>query len=78
MSYDNGTAFVAYPEEGQPTDGEGRFTIVHVGDVEVAGQAYIRWTWQNTVASFSLTSATMYPAFTPSNMFSVGNYWRNL
>lgn len=78
MSYDNGTAFVAYPEEGQPSDGEGRFTIVHVGDVEIAGQAYIRWTWQNTVASFTLTSATMYPAFTPSNMFSVGNYWRNL
>lgn len=78
MSYDNGTAFVAYPEEGQPSDGEGRFTIVHVGEVEVAGQIYIRWTWQNTVASFSLTSATMYPAFTPSNMYSVGMYWRSL
>ena len=78
MSYYNGTAFVAYPEEGEPSDGEGRFTIVHIGEVEVAGQAYIRWTWQNTVASFSLTSATMYPAFTPSNMYSVGMYWRSL
>ncbi len=78
MSYDNGTAFVAFPAAGEPTDGEGRFTLVHIGEVDVAGQMYIRWTWQDAVASFTLTSHTTYPSFTPSNMFSVGNYWRNL
>ena len=78
MSYDNGTAFVAFPAAGEPTDGEGRFTLVHIGEVATAGQMYIRWTWQNAVASFTLTSHTTYPSFTPSNMFSVGNYWRNL
>ena len=78
MSYYNGTAYVAVPEGGIPVDGQGRLTAVNVGQIEAAGQVYVRSTWQNAVASISITSATMYPAFTPSDMIAVGNFWRTL
>ena len=78
MSYYNGTAYVAVPEDGIPVDGQGRLTAVNVGTLDAAGQVYICATWQNVSASFSITTATMYPAFTPSDMIAVGNYWRSL
>ena len=78
MSYYNGTAYVAVPEDGIPVDGQGRLTAVNVGTLDAAGQVYICATWQNISASFSITTATMYPAFTPSDMIAVGNYWRSL
>ena len=78
MSYYNGTAYVAVPEDGIPMDGQGRLTAVNVGTLDAAGQVYICATWQNVSASFSITTATMYPAFTPSDMIAVGNYWRSL
>lgn len=78
MSYYDGTAYVAVPEDGIPVEGQGRLTAVNVGHIEAAGQMYVRSTWQNAVASISITSATMYPAFTPSDMIAVGNFWRSL
>lgn len=78
MSYYDGTAYVAVPENGIPVEGQGRLTAVNVGHIEAAGQMYVRSTWQNAVASISITSATMYPAFTPSDMIAVGNFWRSL
>lgn len=78
MSYYDGTAYVAVPEDGIPVEGQGRLTAVNVGHIEAAGQVYVRSTWQNAVASISITSATMYPAFTPSDMIAVGNFWRSL
>ena len=78
MTYYNGTSYVAAPKLGIPADGKGRLTAVNVGDIEAAGPIYIVATWQNTVASFSVSTATMYPAFTPSDMYSVGMYWRSL
>lgn len=78
MSYYNGLAYVAFPENGVPVDGQGRLTAVNVGRIEAAGQVYVRSTWQNATASVSITSATMYPAFTPSDMIAVGNFWRTL
>ena len=78
MSYYNGLAYVAFPENGVPVDGQGRLTAVNVGHIEAAGQVYVRSTWQNATASVSITSATMYPAFTPSDMIAVGNFWRSL
>ena len=78
MTYYNGTSYVAAPKLGIPADGKGRLTAVNVGDIEAAGPIYIVTTWQNTVASFSVSTATMYPAFTPSDMYSVGMYWRSL
>lgn len=78
MSYYDGTAYVAVPEDGVPVEGQGRLTAVNVGHIEAAGQMYVRSTWQNAVASISITSATMYPAFTPSDMIAVGNFWRSL
>lgn len=78
MSYYNGLAYVAFPEDGVPVDGQGRLTAVNVGRIEAAGQVYVRSTWQNATASVSITSATMYPAFTPSDMIAVGNFWRTL
>lgn len=77
MTYYNGSAYVAVPESGIPKDGQGRLTAVDVGEINVAGQIYIVSTWQNKVASFNVSTATMYPAFTPSDMFSIGNYWRS-
>ena len=77
MTYYNGTSYVAAPKLGIPADGKGRLTAVNVGDIEAAGPIYIVATWQNTVASFSVSTATMYPAFTPSDMYSVGMYWRS-
>lgn len=77
MTYYNGTAYVAVPKSGIPEDGQGRLTAVNVGDIDVAGQVYIVATWQNAVASFSVSTATMYPAFTPTDMYSVGMYWRS-
>ena len=78
MSYYNGTGYVAVPEDGVPAEGQGRLTAVNVGHIEAAGLMYVRSTWQNVVASISITSATMYPAFTPSDMIAVGNFWRTL
>ena len=78
MSYYNGLDYVAFPENGVPVDGQGRLTAVNVGHIEAAGQVYVRSTWQNATASVSITSATMYPAFTPSDMIAVGNFWRSL
>lgn len=78
MSYYDGTAYVAVLEDGIPVEGQGRLTAVNVGHIEAAGQMYVRSTWQNAVASISITSATMYPAFTPSDMIAVGNFWRSL
>lgn len=78
MSYYNGSIYTAVPESGIPEDGQGRMTAVNVGELDVAGQLYVVSTWQNVVASFSVSTATMYPAFTPSDMYSVGMYWRSL
>lgn len=78
MTYYNGTAYVTFPEDGEPSDGQGRLTAVNVGQIDAAGQFYIKTTWQNKVASISIETATMYPAFTPSDMIAVGNFWRSL
>ena len=78
MIYHNGTVFVEFPESGEPEDGQGRFTAVDVGDLESNSILYIMITWESETKDFSVSTATIYPAFTPSDMFSIGNYWRTI
>ena len=78
MLYTDGTAYLAFPETGQPSSGQGRCTLVDIGNLDFDSTLFLRITWSDTTNTKTYSMVTAFPSFPMTDMFALGLYWKNL
>ena len=77
MSFD-GTRFVEFPAQGLSSAFAGGFTLVNLGDIDTTTMKYVKWAWIAVNDEEVISASFGYPALTPTDMVSVGNFWRQI